>query len=121
MINDAYNSGASEVVLPEGIFRVPSLARGHIDMSNMRNFTVKGNNTTLLFQRRTTFGFYCAHGYNLKVENLTVDYEIPAYAQGEIIGFDPDGFYFDLWVDPAYPCAFNANEELAGDFFGTAG
>ncbi len=121
MISDAYNSGASEVTLPEGIFRVPSAARCHIDLSNMRNFTVKGNNTTLLFQRKTAFGFYVNNGYNLKVENLTVDYEIPVYTQGEIIAFDPEGFYFDLWIDPAYPCVFSATETVAGDFYTAAG
>lgn len=117
LITDAYNSGAGEVTLPEGIFRVPALAKAHIDLSNMRNFTIKGNNTTLLFQRRSAFGFYINNGFNLKVENLTVDYETPLYTQGEIIAFDPDNFYFDLWVDPAYTCTYKASDEISGDFY----
>lgn len=121
LISDAYNSGAGEVTLPEGIFRVPARNTTHIDLSDMRNFTVKGNNTTLLFQEKTKFGFYANGAYNVKVENLTVDYEIPVYTQGEIIAIDPDGFYFDLWVDPAYPCKFKSSDTISGDFYTAEG
>lgn len=112
---DCERTGASELVLPGGILQVrpdqaferyeyisnndPSEKRIAFLLKDVRNFTVKGNGTTLMF-----------HGYmspfslegcsNVKVENLNIDFTHPFVFEGTIAGYGPD------WVDLSFPQSY---------------
>lgn len=107
---------ASELILPGGTLQIkgdfateryefisnndPSLKNIAFFLEGVKNFTVKGNGTTLMF-----------HGYvspfsligckNVKVEDLSIDFTEPFVHEGIITGYGPD------YVDLRFPSYYN--------------
>ncbi len=124
LINDAYNSGASSVTLPEGVFRVYTNAAQHLLLENMRDFTIDGNGATLLFQGMGRNAIDVRNCENLTIKNLVMDFEVCGNSQAEIIAIDPEGFYYDVYIEPGYAQDFNDKivwNYLSGDFYDSDG
>ena len=103
MITDAYNSGAKEVVLPAGAYLVPYRNAGHIKLSNMKDFAIKGQNTTLVFENLNATGIAISGCENLTITGINTDHKGYGFYQGEITAVDPECRYVDIKLDPAYP------------------
>ncbi|MBO4954166.1 MAG: S-layer homology domain-containing protein [Clostridia bacterium] len=106
MINDAYASGAKEVLLPAGAYLVPFKGGKHIKMTGMKDFTVKGQNTTLIFENPTGVGIDISNCENVSFVGLNTDFEECGFYQGKVIALADDNRYADIELDPAYPHHF---------------
>ena len=119
-IIDAYNSGASSVTLPEGVFRVFTEKAQHILLEDMKDFTIDGNGATLLFQGTGRNAIEARRCENLTIKNLIMDFEFCGNSQAEIIAIDPDKFYYDVYIEPGYAQDFTnkqLNNYMSGDFY----
>ncbi len=103
MITDAYKSGAKEVVLPAGAYLVPYRDAGHIKLKDMKDFTIKGQNTTLVFENINAAGITISGCENLTITGINTDHKGYGFYQGVITAVDPDGRFVDVELDPAYP------------------
>lgn len=103
MITDAYASGAKEVVLPAGAYLVPYKDAGHIKLQNMKDFAIKGQNTTLVFENINAAGIAISGCENLTISGINTDHKGYGFYQGTITAVDPDCRYIDIALDPAYP------------------
>ena len=111
MINDAYAAGQKEITIAPGAYRIKSTPRGsHIRLENMKDFTVNGEGVILLLQTHNTGGFYLADCENVTINGFTLDWEKGAIFQGQIYNVDPDGYYFDIAVEPGYPHDFDSGK-----------
>ena len=110
LIDDAYASGAGEVTIPAGAYKIPLQKNYHINLSGMKNFTINAYNVVLIFDKHYANGFVINNTENLTINGLTVDYEEPLFTQAKIIARDPDGYYFDIEVEDGY--YFNLKDNL---------
>ena len=102
MIDDAYASGAKEVTIPAGVYKIPLKKTSHIDLSGKKNFTINAYDVTLIFDKHYAKGFSIDNTENVTINGLTVDYEEPLFTQAEIIARDPEGYFFDVKVEDGY-------------------
>ncbi|MBO4954197.1 MAG: S-layer homology domain-containing protein, partial [Clostridia bacterium] len=102
MVDDAYASGAGEVTIPAGVYKIPQKRTAHLTLDNMENFTINAYGVTLIFDKHYGRGLQMMNAKNLTINGLTVDYEEPLFTQAKIIGIDPEGSYFDLEIEDGY-------------------
>lgn len=138
LIEDAYFSGASEVTIPEGVYRVfrkdgfdsrlthhPLMAAGgamfpHLCLNGMKHFTVRGYGVTLLFQDRPGVGVLISEAEDITFEGVTLDYEPLVFTQGLITAIDLDNNCIEFEVEEGYPTDFTPESygnQIAGDFY----
>ncbi|MBO4954181.1 MAG: S-layer homology domain-containing protein, partial [Clostridia bacterium] len=111
MINDAYAAGEKEVTIAPGAYRIKSTPKGgHIRLENMKDFTINGEGVILLLQTQSANGFYMSDCENVTLDGFTLDWEKGAIMQGQIYNVDPDGYYFDITVEPGYPHDFESGK-----------
>lgn len=122
-IDEAVKAGASTVNLPEGAYRIRTNGKnGHLVLKDLKNFTVKGNNTTLLLQDNNATGINISGCENVILQGITMDYEAGCFFQGTVLAVAEDGRYVDVKMDPAYPNQLLSSDhvhlgELSGVFF----
>ncbi len=124
LINDAYQSGAKEVTIPPGAYRIwpqglTDKLDTHILLENMHDFTINAYHVVFVYQDIRVCGLQLLNCQRVQINGLTVDYEAIGYSQCKITGFDPDGKYFTVRVDDGYPYAL-ANPAYTPDVFDTA-
>ena len=102
LVSDAYASGAKEVTIPEGVYKIAQKRTAHLTLDGMENFTINGYGVTLIFDKHYGRGLQMLGCKNLTINGLTVDYEEPLFTQAKIIGIDPEGYYFDLEIEDGY-------------------
>lgn len=103
IINDAYASGAKEVTIEPGVYRLKASPKGgHLYMEGFRDFTVNAEGVTLLLKTISTAAVILNNCENVTVKGITCDFDKPALFRGQIFNIDPDGFYMDVAVDPGY-------------------
>ena len=123
MIEDAYNAGKKEIVIPRGAYRLPALDRGntHILLSEMKDFTVSAYDVVFLYQDIRKVGLLIQDCERVTVKGLSSDYEPHGTFQCKIIAIDPDSKYYDVHIDDGYQCDFwdeyIAPPYLPGSFF----
>lgn len=138
LIEEAYFSGASEVTIPEGIYRLwpvdPEKSRveqagvfypgntmcPHLCLNGFKNFTVHGYGVTLLFQERRGAGIFAKTAENLSFEGLTLDYETPVFTQAELTAVNLEEQYIDFEIEQGYDCDFGDERfgnTVGGSFF----
>lgn len=102
MVDDAYASGAGEVTIPAGVYKLPQKRTAHLTLDGMQNFTINAYDVTFIFDKHYGRGLQMQNVKNLTINGLTVDYEEPLFTQAKIIGIDPEGSYFDLEIEDGY-------------------
>lgn len=102
IISDAYESGAQEVTIPAGVYKIPLKKGSHLVFDGMKNFTINGYGVTILFDKHYSRGIDAHNTDNLTINGLTIDYEEPLYTQGKIVNIDPDRSYIDIEVEEGY-------------------
>ena len=103
LIADAYAAGEKEVLLPSGVHLVSYSGGEHIKLKGMSDFTIKGQDTVLVFDNNGGPGITINDCENLHFVGFDTDYKECGFYQGEIVAIDENGRYIDAWVDPAYP------------------
>ena len=106
MINDAYKNGQKEVVLPSGAYLVPFKGGKHIKLTGMKDFTIRGNNTTLVWENPTAVGIDISNCENLSIIGIDTDFEECGFYQGKVVNIADNNRYADIKLDPAYPHHF---------------
>lgn len=121
MIEDAYNAGKKEIVIPKGAYRLHAKGMTHILLENMKDFTVSAYDVVFLYQDFRKCGLLIHNCERVTVKGLSSDYEPNGVFQCKIIGIDPDSNYYDVHIDDGYQCDFwdenIAPQYLPGSFF----
>lgn len=80
------------------------------EMVGKKNITIKGNGATFIFHGKMR-PFLINHSSNVRLENLSIDWDRPWISQGELVKVDSN--YLDLKIDSLqYPYKIH-NEKLA--------
>lgn len=104
LITDAYAAGKKSVTLPKGVYRVDDGGKqGHIVLKSMKDFTVNGYDTILLWENPTVPGFVLRDCENLTFNGLTLDNQRLSYFQGTVQEIARDRRSYILKLDPSYP------------------
>lgn len=110
VINDQIAAGVKEITIAPGAYRLKSQPRGgHIALSDVEGVTINGYGVSILAQTDTTSVFKLDNCKDVTLNGFTNDYEGGTIFQGQIYNIDPDGFYFDVTVEPG---ALQNNEKF---------
>ena len=102
-INAAYMSGHSEITIAPGAYRLKATPKGgHIYLEGVKNFTINGEGVIILMQTNATSAFALRDCENVTINGFSTDHDKRVMFQGEIYNIDPDGFYFDVAIDPGH-------------------
>jgi len=102
-ILDAYNAGQPSVVVPAGIYLVPSANGAHLLFQNMSNFEIDARGATFVFQDQTASGIVFYNCTGVYLHGATVYYGIPPFSQGVIQAVASDRSSLDIQIDAGYP------------------
>ena len=115
MVSDAYASGAKEVTIPKGVYKIKQTRTAHLTLDGMKDFTINAYGVTLIFDKHYGRGVQMMGCDNITINGLTVDYEEPLFTQAKIVGIDPDGFYFDMEIEDGYYKNLSDNQFFTGN------
>lgn len=111
LIQEAYDRGEKKIVIPRGAYRIRAKEgnHAHVLLKNMTDFVVEGEGNEVYFvcQDFRLSGVMLSHCDSVRLQGITVDYEPCGIGQGEIIAFDEDNKYVDIYVEKGYQCDFN--------------
>jgi len=103
-IMEAYDSGQKSVVVPAGIYLIPSQSSGrHLDLENMSNFEIDARGATFVFQNVTATGIFFYKCDSIAFHGATLYYGTPPFSQGVIQAIAADGSSFDVQIEKGYP------------------
>ncbi len=79
--------------------------RGHVILDGLSNLTLSGvgPETELIMTDTKASGIVLRRCENVRIEQLSVDYDPLPHTQGTIIAADPDKRSFDVEIDPGFP------------------
>ncbi|MBQ1935636.1 MAG: S-layer homology domain-containing protein [Clostridia bacterium] len=101
VINDQIAAGVKEITVAPGAYRLKSQPRGgHIALYDVEGVTINGYGVSILGQTNTTNIFKLENCKDVTINGFTNDYEGGCIFQGQIYNIDPDGFFFDVTVEP---------------------
>ncbi|MFA5765185.1 MAG: right-handed parallel beta-helix repeat-containing protein [Bacilli bacterium] len=117
-LEDCAKQGASELVLPGGTLNLkpdyafeqyeyisnndPSMKRIAFCLREVKNFTIKGNGTRLLFSGFIS-AFSLANCSNIRIEELSIDYVRPFVSESAITNAG------DGWLEVKFPDSYLVN------------
>jgi uncharacterized protein (TIGR03437 family) len=103
-ILDAYAAGQRTVVVPAGVYQIPSQTNGiHLDLENLSNFEIDATGATFLFQDVLATGVLFNNCLNVYFHGATLYYGTPPYSQGVIRAVAADGSSLDVQIEKGYP------------------
>ncbi|MBQ1935363.1 MAG: S-layer homology domain-containing protein, partial [Clostridia bacterium] len=103
MITDAYQKGERSITLEKGVYRLkPHRKDGHLNFTDMKDFTVYGNGSTLLYQSPGAAGVVFKNSENIHLMNLNTDCELLTCEQGRITAINTEDFYIEFVVPNGY-------------------
>ena len=120
MIDEAYARGDKKIVIPRGAYRIWAKEdrRCHILLADMQDFVVEGEDGQVVFvcQDFRKAGVSLVRCDSVRLEGVSIDYEPCGIGQGQVLGFDPENKYVDIYVEPGYQCDFNNPAESPARF-----
>lgn len=78
------------------------LARTAFPLFNMKNLTIDGQGSTFIFHGRM-IPFLIDNCENIKLTNLSIDWDVPFHSEGLIVARDEEKGTFDLEISDDYP------------------
>lgn len=108
-IMEAAAAGRSTVVIPPGVYRMPSVVppKGeepwHLVLANIKNLEIDATGVTFLFSDRRQAGINFRRCENVTLKGLRIRRETPACSQGRVVAIDPQRKYVDVRIDKGYP------------------
>ncbi len=102
-ILDAYNAGQKSVVVPAGVYQVPSVNGKHLEFDNLNNFEIDARGATFVLEDVTAAGiiFYSCNG--VYFHGATVYYATPPFSQGVVRAVASDASSIDIQIEQGYP------------------
>ncbi len=102
----AYAAGQKSVVIPAGVYLIPSQmfsSRRHLDLEGMTNFEIDARGATFVFLDVTATGIYFRNCDRVTFHGATLYYGTPPFSQGVIQAVAADGSSFDVQIEKGYP------------------
>ena len=118
MVDDAYAAGQKSLTLEKGAYRLKvQTTGGHLNLNDMKDFTLDGNGSTLLCQSPGGSGLNVTNCENVTVKNLNVDFEKLTMYQARITNINKDDGYFEFVVPNGYRDYFEDKSAFANDIY----
>ena len=115
--------GGNKILFPSGtyIVSVPEEARvsGHIELSGLRNTIIEGQGEAELIFKTYRTGLRLEDCYNVKVNNLTIDYDPLPFTQGVITHVDYENDLVEIKIQEDFPLPDNDKFKKASFLRGT--
>jgi hypothetical protein len=101
----AYASGARDMTIAPGVYRIPPNGRRAIGLEHWKNATIHARGVTIIFEDMTQRPVYLDDCTNVTLEGATLLFAEPSFTQGRVkaIGEDARGKYLDWQIDAGYP------------------
>ncbi|SDG59161.1 Por secretion system C-terminal sorting domain-containing protein [Dyadobacter soli] len=99
LIKTAIAEGASEVVIPPGIYRGTTQENGFIYLQNVSDFRIIADSVTMICEKKTR-AFELSNCKNVTVRGLTIDYDPLTFTQGDIVAVGAG--YVDVKIHAGY-------------------
>jgi hypothetical protein len=100
----AYSAGQKSVIIPAGVYLIPSQKNGiHIDLENMTNFEIDATGATFILQDVTATGVLFYNCDSVMFHGATLYYGTPPFSQGVIRAVAADGSSLDVQIEKGYP------------------
>lgn len=113
VIDDAVKSGAGEVTLPAGVYRVAADGRtkAALTIRDAKNLSIDARDVKLIV---TTLdqGIKLIQCENVTLTGITVDHDPLPFTQGVVTTVDEQGLWFDVRLDEGYPPAVTARSRV---------
>jgi hypothetical protein len=108
-ILEAAAAGKSGIVIPPGVYRMPSVVppKGeepwHLVFANLKNLEIDATGVTVIFSDRRQAGINFRGCENVTLKGLRIRRETPTCSQGRVVAIDPLRKYVDVRIDKGYP------------------
>jgi uncharacterized protein (TIGR03437 family) len=100
----AYAAGQKSVVVPPGVYNIPSQASGiHLDFESLSNFEIDATGATFIFQDVNATGVLFYNCDSVMFHGATLYYGTPPFSQGVIRAVAADGSSLDIQIEKGYP------------------
>ncbi|MBQ1935942.1 MAG: S-layer homology domain-containing protein, partial [Clostridia bacterium] len=118
MIDEAYAKGEKSITLEKGAYRLkPQGKGGHLRFADMKDFTVYGNGSTLLFQSPGAVGVLFENSENIWLKNLQTDCEKLSFYQARITAIDPKEYAIDIVVPNGFRDYFDDRAGFSDEIY----
>lgn len=117
LVQSAIRNNQPEILLPpgelhfwpdHGIKEILSISNNDDVENNIaapidgaKNLTIRGQNTSLIFHGQIT-PFLIRNSENIRLENLSIDWETPFHVEAKVDKVDPQGKWIELDVPPPF-------------------
>lgn len=104
-ILNAYASGARDITIRPGTYRIPLTGKYAIPLEQWKNATIHAKGVTIIFEELAQRPIYLNRCENVTWEGVTLQFAEPSFTQGRVkaMGEDAQGKYLDWQIDAGYP------------------
>lgn len=102
IIEGGLASGAKEIVIPPGRYRVTPKNREHLRLAGVSDVTILADGVEMLCTE-TTRALTIENCRNLKIRGLTIDYDPLPFTQGRIVAISEDKSRLDVEIIEGFP------------------
>jgi len=101
----AYASGAREITIAPGTYRIPPTGRCALELRNWTHAAIHAAGVTLIFAELGQRPIRLNHCDGVTLEGATLRFAEPCFTQGRVqaISEDAQGKYLDWQIDAGYP------------------
>jgi uncharacterized protein (TIGR03437 family) len=99
----AYTAGQKSVMIPAGVYLIPSQKGVHLELDNLTNFEIDARGATFIFQDVTATGISFYGCDSVLFHGATLYYGTPPFSQGVIQAVAADGSSLDVKIETGYP------------------
>lgn len=102
LIDAQIDSGAKEITIPPGTYRVKPHNRQHLLLKDLRDVTILADGVEMICTE-TTRAITIENCENLKLRGLTIDYDPLPFTQARIVALSPDRRHLEVEMLAGYP------------------
>ena len=102
IIEAGIETGAGEIVVPPGRYRVTPKHREHLKLRNLENIRIIADGVEMICTE-TTRAITIENCKNLTIRGLAIDYDPLPYTQGRITGIEDGGSRLEVEILRGYP------------------
>lgn len=101
----AYASGAREITIAPGTYRIPPTGKCALELRNWKHAAIHAAGVTLIFAELGQRPIRLNHCDGVTLEGATLRFAEPSFTQGRVkaLGADAQGKYLDWQIDAGYP------------------
>lgn len=102
ILESGITSGAKEIVIPPGRYRVTPKNREHLRLAGVSDVTILAGGVEMICTE-TTRALTIENCRNLKIVGLTIDYDPLPFTQGRIVAISEDKSRLDVEIIEGFP------------------